>query len=42
VRERCKQGIWWRNPSERDYLKNPGIGGRMALRLIFKKWDGGA
>ena len=29
-----------RNPSERDYLKNPGIGGRITFRWIFKKWDG--
>ena len=28
-------------PSERDYLKNPGIGGRITLRWIFKKWNGG-
>jgi len=39
---RGEKGIWWRNPSERDCLKNPGIGGRITLRWIFKKWDGGA
>jgi hypothetical protein len=25
---------------ERDHLGDPGIGGRIILRLIFKKWTG--
>jgi len=33
--------VWWRNLRERDHLKGPGIDGRIILRLIFMKWDGG-
>ena len=25
---------------ERDYLKDPGIDGRITMKRIFKKWDG--
>jgi len=34
-------GVWWRNLRERDHFKDPGIGGRIILRLIFMKWNGG-
>ena len=34
-------GVWWRNLRERDYLKDPGIDGRIISTLIFIKWDGG-
>jgi hypothetical protein len=27
---------------EGDHLKDPGIDGRIILKLIVKKWDGGA
>jgi len=35
-------GYWWGNLRERDYLEDPGIDGRIILRWIFRKWDGGA
>jgi hypothetical protein len=34
-------GFWWENLRERDNLENRGIDGRIILRWIFRKWDGG-
>ena len=34
-------GFWWGNLRERDQLEYPDIDGRIILRWIFKKWDGG-
>ena len=34
-------GFWWGNLRERDHLEDPGIDGRIILRWIFRKWDGG-
>jgi hypothetical protein len=33
-------GFWWRDLREGDHLGDPGIDGRIILKLIFKKWDG--
>jgi hypothetical protein len=39
-REACI-GFWWGNLRERDHWGDPGVGGRIILRWMFRKWDGG-
>jgi len=33
--------FWWGNLKERDHLEEPDVDGRIILRWIFRKWDGG-
>jgi hypothetical protein len=32
--------VWWGNLGERVHLEDLGVGGRLILKCIFKKWDG--
>jgi len=34
-------GFWWGNPREREQLEDPAVDGRILLRWIFRKLDGG-
>jgi len=34
-------GFRWGNLRERDHLEDPGIGGRIILRRVFRKRNGG-
>ena len=34
-------GFWWGYLRERNYLGDPGVGGRIILKWIFRKWDVG-
>jgi hypothetical protein len=36
-----QERFWWGNMRERDHFEDPGIDGRIILRLI-RKWNGGA
>ena len=34
-------GFWCGNLRERDQLEGIGVGGRIILKWLFKRWDGG-
>jgi len=40
-RGKVHTGFWWGDLREKDHLEDLGIGGRVILKWIFKKWDGG-
>jgi hypothetical protein len=34
--ERCNTGFWWGNLRERGQLEDPGVDGRIILKLVFE------
>jgi hypothetical protein len=34
-------GFWWGDLREGDHVGDPGVDGRIILRRIFGRWDGG-
>ena len=32
-------GFWLGEPTEREYLEDLGVDGRLVLKWVFKKWD---
>jgi hypothetical protein len=40
-RGKVHTGFWWGDVREGDHLEDPGLDGRMILKWMFRKWDGG-
>jgi hypothetical protein len=39
--EELHSGFWWWDLRERYQLEDLGVGGRIILKWLFSKWDGG-
>ena len=34
-------GFWWENLREEDHLEDPGVDGKIIVKWIMEKWNGG-
>jgi hypothetical protein len=41
VRGEVHTGFWWGDLREGAHLEDPDVDGRIILKFIYKKWDGG-
>ena len=41
-REEIHTGFWWENLNEGNHLEKSGVDGRIILKWILEKWNGGA
>jgi len=41
MRNRVHTGFWWEDLRERSFLEDLGVHGRIILKFILNKWDGG-
>jgi len=39
--EEVHAGFWWDNLRENERFEDPGVGEKIILKWIFRKWDGG-
>ena len=40
-RRELHTGFWWGNLKKGDHWEDQGVDGRIILKFLFKKWDGG-
>jgi hypothetical protein len=41
VTEEVQTKFWWEDLRVKDHLEDQGVGGKIILKWVFKKWNGG-